>query len=86
MPATLATMTADHILTHLNSAGLEASPAPNGHVTVRYATPSAAGTVTCRPDMRLICRQLREAGYFGWLPVPMTGGDWARMRKAERLA
>jgi hypothetical protein len=81
-------MTTDlhHIMTTLNMAGLSASPAPNGRGAVRYATPVAAGTVTCRPDLRLVCRQLREAGYWGWLPVPMTGSDWARKRKAERLA
>ena len=75
-----------HILAHLKGAGLSAAPAPNGRIVVRYATQGVAGTVTCRPDLRLICRQLREAGYFGWLPVPMTAGDWARMQKAAGLA
>ena len=88
MPATLATMTANlhHILAHLKGAGLEASPAPNGRVTVRYSTAGTVGTVTCRPDLRLVCRKLREAGYWGWLPVSLTEGDWKRKRKAERLA
>ena len=75
-----------HILAHLKGAGLSAAPAPNGRIVVRYSTAGTAGTVTCRPDLRLICRRLREAGYFGWLPHPMTGGDWKRLRKAAGLA
>ncbi len=76
-----------HVLDILNRAGsgggrysLTAAPGRSGRIVVRYTTPTTGGTLTCRPDLRVAVRLLREAGYWGWLSIPMNSGDWSRSR------